>query len=519
MKKIAETCYRFLEGCIKYIAILPLLLIFILTLLYQNHITFDILETSTITPNGLKFFLLLPVGLVLFYGIWQLLKWIPDWVLFLVLTLAYLVGGIYLITHIQMNLRYDSGICYWNALNFVQGDFTNLDFGEYFYINPHQLGLVSYNCLMVLISDDPNLVYYVNLLWILLGNFFLWRSAALLYPENPRIPKLVILLSFGFLPQFFYLFYAYGQVPGLGCLLIALYLTIRTIKKDSKWTFFLSLLFIAAACLLRQNFLIGGIALILIYLLYALKKQKWWYILGALAIGCCLFFPSPLLNNYYENVADTDLSHGAPMLLYVAMGLQECEEPWRANGWYNGFNHTIYEACSYDGAAATQLAMDSIKESFHQFTYEPEYALEFFSEKIITTWCEPTYQSIWSGPLISMNCPTEVPLLENLYSGGSAFELLASLMNVLVVFLLFFSLIQVVRKVFIHRSPLDSLELFCLLFFIGGFLFHLFWETKSQYVYPYVALLVPTAANGMAWTFAFLEGKIRKLFQRLTLSR
>ena len=29
------------------------------------------------------------------------------------------------------------------------------------------------------------------------------------------------------------------------------------------------------------------------------------------------------------------------------------------------------------------------------------------------------------------------------------------------------------------------------LFLIGGFIFHLFWETKSQYVWQYVDILLP----------------------------
>ena len=33
------------------------------------------------------------------------------------------------------------------------------------------------------------------------------------------------------------------------------------------------------------------------------------------------------------------------------------------------------------------------------------------------------------------------------------------------------------------------------LYLIGGVLFHLAWETKSQYVYPYIFLLIPPAAS------------------------
>lgn len=39
------------------------------------------------------------------------------------------------------------------------------------------------------------------------------------------------------------------------------------------------------------------------------------------------------------------------------------------------------------------------------------------------------------------------------------------------------------------------------LFLIGGFLFHIFWEGKSQYIYQYLLVLVPfascTLSNGI----------------------
>lgn len=242
-----EKLHHFLENCVKYISIVPLLLLTVLVTIFQNTISFDIIETSVIERNGLNFFLLLAASLVLLAGVYYLLRKIPETALFVVLALVYLAGGIYLITHIQMELRYDSGICYWNAL-------------------------------------------------------------------------------------------------------------------------------------------------------------------------------------------------------------------------------------------------------------------DFFGEKVITTWCEPTYQSIWSGPLISMNCKTKEPWLTNLYSGGSVFWLLASVMNVLTVMLFGFSLVFILWKTFRMKLALYPLELFCLLFLIGGFLFHLFWETKSQYVYPYVVLMVPIAAKGIN---VFFEG-IRK---------
>lgn len=513
--EMLEKLHDFLENCIKYIAILPLLLLTILVTVFQNTISFDIIETSVIQRNGFRFLLLMLVALVALTIVYWLLRRVPEAVLFGVFALVYLVGGIYLITHIQMELRYDSGICYWNALNFVEGNYTNLQFGEYFYKYPFQLGLVSYNCLLIGISDDPNLVYFVNLLWIIISNFFLWRASALVYDYQPRVRKLIILLSFAFLPQFFYLFYAYGQVPGLGCMMIAVYLTIRAIKKNSGVSMLFSCVFIGLACLLRMNYIIGGIALIIVYLLHALQRKRLVWGVAVVSMLFCMIVPRYFVYGYYESAAETDLSQGMPSLLHVAMGLQENQEPWRAAGWYNDFNDKTYLGTDCDVQASKAIAMDSVKERLQTFVQNPGYAVDFFGEKIITTWCEPTYQSIWSGPLISVNCATEEAWLRELYSGGNIFRLFASVMNVLTVMLFGFSFLFVLWKTLRIKLPFNALELFAVLFFLGGFLFHIVWETKSQYVYPYVVLLVPTAAKGM---FVVFEG-MKKFVKMKGISR
>lgn len=514
MKLTSKTFYNFFDYCIKILAGALLLFLSVIAIIYRNSISFDILETSTITPNTGKFYFLLLLSFFILYVTFLLLKWIPENGLFIVLSILYLIAGTYLITHIEMILRYDSGICFWNAQNFVNGNFSNLQFGEYFYKNPHQLGLVSYNCLLLLFSENPNFVYYVNLLWILATNFFLWQTLKLLYPQNPLLRKITILLSFAFLPQFFYLFYAYGQVPGLGCLMIAAYLTTKAILQKNKLSFVLSLFFIGFACAVRMNYVIGGIALIIIYLMHTLKKQKITVLVAVFGILCSMFIPKLLINSFYEHAANTDLSNGMPSTLYIAMGLQEAPAPWRAAGWYNSFNDNTYLNNNCDVAIANSIALESIHDRLHAFVDNPTYAIDFFGEKLITTWCEPTFQSIWSGPLISMNCTTNELWLQELYSGGMTFQILAALLNVLSAVIFVFSFVCILWKSFIRKEELNTLELFSLLFFIGGFIFHLFWETKSQYVYPYMVFLIPVAANGLYILFTAYNSKNIKIFNQ-----
>jgi len=193
------------------------------------------------------------------------------------------------------------------------------------------------------------------------------------------------------------------------------------------------------------------------------------------------------------------------------MGLQEPMENYRAAGWYNAYNDLTYMENHCDTTLCTQIALDSIKSRLDTFVRNPTYAVGFFGEKLITTWCEPTFQCIWSGPNIPLDSRTEIPILHDLYSGGISFQLLSSVMNIISVWIYLFTAMFIIWKIAVNKETLNAVELFSMLFFVGGFLFHLVWETKSQYVYPYVVMLIPLAANGIWLYYSFVKSKIAKM--------
>ena len=49
-----------------------------------------------------------------------------------------------------------------------------------------------------------------------------------------------------------------------------------------------------------------------------------------------------------------------------------------------------------------------------------------------------------------------------------------------------------------------------LLYFLGGLIFHTFWEGKSQYTYPYVFCLIPCAMAG----FWEISRRMERLFHK-----
>ena len=56
--------------------------------------------------------------------------------------------------------------------------------------------------------------------------------------------------------------------------------------------------------------------------------------------------------------------------------------------------------------------------------------------------------------------------------------------------------------------------MFLPLIFLGGFTFHLLWETKAIYVLQYFYLLIPYAVYGIYEVFNLIDSKIESVKQK-----
>lgn len=483
-----------LENIVKCIAILPLLLLTVCMIRYQNNVVMNISEKSIVSTNGITIIIPVLFLTIALFGILRAIKKVNAGWVFGVLAAVYFLLGMFLIWKIDMTQYNDSGLCYSNAVNFLQEDYSGFQKGEYVYEYPHQLGLILYDSLLILLCDKISFVYCVNLLWVIAGVFILWQGV-LMESQNHKEGKIILLLAFGFLPQFLFLFFAYGLVPGLGCLLFALYFWGHYFQKEKKWFLVLGLLFLGAACLVRMNYMIAAIALFIICLLQGIKRKKKSVLVAGILVLMIMILPKALITKGVEKMTGTDLSQGMPATLHIAMGLQSNEE--RAAGWYNGYSHTVYLETDCDVERSKEIGLETIGERLSYFVHNPQKGFEFFGEKVITTWCEPTFQSVWSGPMMGVNGKTTIPQLREFYSGGASFKAFSFIMNGFNIVVFAFAAFYVIWNLLSEKKSMGVLKLFGILFFLGGFLFHLFWETKSQYVYPYVVCLLPVAAGGV----------------------
>ena len=393
-------------------------------------------------------------------------------------------------------IRADAALVFENAKEFNIGNYLSLERGGYFNIYPHQLGLLTYERILQCFSENIYFFFLFQLFLILFNSWLVWKTTELIEGSNSVISKYVILFSFLFFPELFYILFIYGQIPGLSCIILSLYFLVKYETKGNGMNLCFVILFCSCACILRNNYLIGAIAVCIIFLLHFLRFYRFRILGYVVLLLLCIACSSKILDLCYQNVSGIEGIDGTPKILWIVMGLQGDDLSDMNVGWYNGYNIQTFAENDFDSEAAYQQGKQDFLERVEYMGKHVDFTMKFMIHKIKSTWCDPLYQSIWSGPLEDQGQNTHTKLLKSIYGGNSAYRYLAFLANIIVFMIYFFGVLYLIHA-FFHDNHLESRELFSCLFFIGVFLFHLFWETKSQYVWPSVILLIPLSAKGV----------------------
>lgn len=505
LKKLSEGLFEFGYFILLSLAALVFLFLSIQILLGGTYIPLRIAEGIEFHSQSGSFYLFLLTFFLLLLLVRRLLKKFTEKQLFCAFSLLYLVAGAYLILNVPSMIRADAKHVYLAGMAFNQGDYSSLTtVGAYMYRNPHQLGLLTLERFYAFIYPASRLIFIFNLAFTIGNNFLLYKVTDRLLGRS-MVNKYLIFLSFLFLPHFFFILFAYGSTPGIFFGLFALYHLIK-LEQTSNWSsLFLATVGISLACLIRNNYFIFGLTLIACLLLSLLHKWQWKKILAVLLIAIGMVLPSKMLNHYYEGLIKQPIGEGTPKIAYITMGLRDDPHRQTLGGWYDAYNTKILKRNKYDEKKATQMATVDLEKLIINFVQKPDYAVKFFYEKIKSTWTEPTFQSIWTGPQLERRQKTQTKVLQSIYEEKTGYHILNQfgMVYLATIYLLVFAFI--LHRLVWSREGLRPFSLYPYIFFLGGFVFHIFWETKSQYVYIYILLLLPVAARALNWMGEWLD--------------
>ena len=124
----------------------------------------------------------------------------------------------------------------------------------------------------------------------------------------------------------------------------------------------------------------------------------------------------------------------------------------------------------------------------------PALAAKFYREKLLTMWLDPAYESVWMGA-VSDKTGTMNGLAHMIYRDDTPIRrAMTAYMNAAqnVVFGL-----SAVGGARLMKKKDDMAALALPVTILGGTLYHLIFEAKAQYAYPYMVYMLPLAAIGL----------------------
>uniref|UniRef100_UPI003F68C443 hypothetical protein n=1 Tax=Streptococcus pluranimalium TaxID=82348 RepID=UPI003F68C443 len=489
-----------------FLAILVALFLVISQFFLNSFIPLNTIELSTIRWNNLFFYIVILVFLCLFILMISILKRTSPFTLFIFCSSIFLILGFYLIFTSSTQIRADALHVLTGAHSINNGetvlfeaDQYNLSLKGYLFRYPHQLGLVTYERLVIwtMKSNNTRIFFVLNLLVTILSNLFIWLISKEIY-QNIIVEKISILLTFLFLPQLFYIFFIYGTVIGMFFGIAGLYCLIKYFKNTSSFRAVGAIILLSLSYFVRNNYIILLISIFFFTLLFYRKCVNKQILCVLVLIIICAKSLSAANLFYYESFANEKLS-GEPKIAWIAMGTDLSENQKNNPGWYNRYVERVYLESKGNPELIKRKSKEQIGKNINYIYKNPLSAGKNFFRKIITSWNDGSLQSIWSGRTYKIfNQNNSGYISQKIFSNGKVYLFIHNYNNVVlfIIYLgfLFGTIVSNKKEIYIFGNIF-------IFYLVGGFFFHLFWEAKSQYIFPYIVFSIPVSSVGLYYFY------------------
>ncbi len=387
------------------------------------------------------------------------------------------------------------------ASQWMAGDFSAFDEGEYLFCYPFQSGIVLFYYWLSKLFGDGNYVamQFVNLIALTVIYYLLYKLFDRFWGREKKILLISYLALILWVPLMFYVTYLYGILPGMACSLGAAYLALCYLE-TRKWRYMIPAAFLMGiATALKMNCLIYLIAIgcFLVYdaadiLLVSKKKGKQWLVSIAFAavMGLGVYGCNQATAAYVEHLSGYEMPEGEVMLSWVVMGLSEAPN---APGNYNGYIGNVFFDNLFDTELATEQSKADLKNIVKGMMENPiDSGITFFARKTAYQWNDPTFIAMerMEGRQSTIAKPAWVRSVIE----GKGRVLLSVILNIIQTMIW----VGMLFYLFFTRKSTNLNELLIAVVFLGGFLFHMVWESSPSYTFPYFVLLIPYAVKGFA---------------------
>ncbi|MBR2943059.1 MAG: glycosyltransferase family 39 protein [Clostridia bacterium] len=387
---------------------------------------------------------------------------------------------------------------------FARGNYRPMRMA-YFSAYPYQLAVSLFMEAVMRLMPFVDINLFMQVLNVMLSTItmaLLGALAEILFESrSARIGTQVMMMAF--VPYLLFNTYVYGTIPMIFFCALAFVCFALYVRGGSVRYALVCMVSLGCAYAAKQNALIVILALTICGVLHAIRTRDI-RLPAMMAMGLVI---GTLLSSFavwqYEVRSGMQLGANVSALARLVMGLQESET---CAGWFNGYTAPFIDL---EVSAAEQAAVASadLKTRLAEFAADPGMALAFFRDKYLSQWLEPGYSTLWWG----YRCSWEGRyngLAILLYREESPIRALAEgYMNLYQQAMYILAVIGAAASM---KRRGDTAALMLPVTIVGGFLFHMLFEAKSQYIFVYAVYLMPLAGCGLSAVGAWIGKRMKR---------
>jgi len=373
---------------------------------------------------------------------------------------------------------------------------NELSDSAYFYHYPFQSGMVYVMKAVIHMTGITNpFVWKVfNIIAIALfdlGIFLL--NNEVFHEKNKVLNAIFPVLLLGFFPLVLYSSFVYGTLISITLVTWSFVGVAKSVNGKKKYWAILPILLMPIANRVYSGTLIATVAIVVISVIEALfskGKKRFVLLMVSVLVICTSFLSGVVIRRmFYQQTGVDYRNSGVPATAYIYMGTAT-DNGVAGPGSYTEVAVELYDSYGED---TTKEALNRDVQTFNEYI-SGERDLSFFIEKIRYQWLDPYFGGL------TMTCHyfgrfVVEESFEQFLSSDFFGNVYKYWLKYYIPFIYLLAFVGSIFLIFVKRVSILS----CLysIYFIGGFIFQLIWESKSRYCFAYFLFLIPMAAYGL----------------------